>query len=187
MVIHRVAAWLHHEDIRAAHIFQNLKINLAVAETPQQRLADRNIQVAANTFGQRHMCSARKYFEAVVIHEARAPAILLLFAGKLQLFDGHGGRCGSTNDTRAFDSAEIPVARNCFANEGQVVRNPNSGSARHRWARENSKHRRTATRQRGFWSSSLEQIPRDLITPGMTPENRLLEIVRKAASLRAPA
>src|SRR6202165_4494164 len=132
------------------------------------------------------MCSARKYFEAVVIHEARAPAILLLFAGKLQLFDGHGGRCGSTNDTRAFDSAEIPVARNCFANEGQVVRKPNSGSARHRWARENSKQRRTATRQRGLWRSLLKQIPLDLIQPVIALENGLLKIVRKAVSLRAP-
>src|SRR3984893_15755856 len=101
-------------------------------------------------------------------------------------FDGHGGRCGSTNDTR-LNSAEIPVARNCFASEGQVVRKPNSGSARHRWARENSKHRRTATRQRGFCSSSLEQLPLDSIKPGMPSENRPLEIVRKAAFLRAPA
>jgi len=67
------------------------------------------------------------------------------------------------------------------------VLKPDSGSARHRWARENSKHRRTATRQRGFCSSSLEQFPLDSIKPGMPPENRPLEIIRKAASLRAPA
>src|SRR5229473_283364 len=81
----------------------------------------------------------------------------------------------------------IPVARDSLANEGPVVRKPNSGSARHRWARENSKHRRTATRQRGFCSSPLEQLPLDSIKPGMPPENRPLEIIRKAASLRAPA
>src|ERR1700722_11275109 len=86
-------------------------------------------------------------------------------------FDGHGGRCGSTNDTRAFNSAEIPVARNCFASEGQVVRKPHSGSARHRWARENSKHRRTATRQRGFCSSLLKHNPLDLIQPVIELEN----------------
>src|ERR1700738_1930845 len=99
-------------------------------------------------------------------------------------------RCGSEAGAplgRAMDLAKIPVARNRFANEGVFVLKPNSGSARQRWARENSKHRRTATRQRGFCSSSLEQLPLDLIKPGMTPENRLLEIVRKAASLRAPA
>src|SRR5713226_5884526 len=81
----------------------------------------------------------------------------------------------------------VPVARDSLANEGLIVRKPNSGSARHRWARENSKHRRTATRQRGFCSSSLEQLPLDSIKPGMPPENRRLEIVRKAASLGAPA
>src|SRR3984957_9143720 len=100
-------------------------------------------------------------------------------------FDGHGGRCGSTNDTR-LNSAEIPVARNCFANEGQVVRKPNSGSARHRWARENSKHRRTATRQRGFCSSVLQQYPLDLLKPRVPQEHWLLKIVCKASALRAP-
>src|ERR1700758_5059449 len=81
----------------------------------------------------------------------------------------------------------VPVARDSLANEGLIVRKPNSGSARHRWARENSKHPRTATRQRGFCSSSLEQLPLDFIKPGMTPENRSFEIVRKAAPLRTPA
>src|SRR5216684_7675777 len=87
----------------------------------------------------------------------------------------------------AVDRAKIPVARNGLANEGLIVLKPDSGSARHRWAREYSKHRRTATRQRGFCSSSLEQLPFDAIKPGMPPENRPFEIVRKAASLRAPA
>src|SRR6266850_2124486 len=81
----------------------------------------------------------------------------------------------------------VPVARDRLANEGLIVRKPCSGSARQRWARENSKHRRTATRQRGFCSSSLEQLLLDAIKPGMPPENRPLEIIRKAASLRAPA
>src|SRR5437667_5269871 len=81
----------------------------------------------------------------------------------------------------------VPIARDSLANEGLVVRKPNSGSARHRWARENSNHRRTATRQRGSCSSSLEQLPLDVIKPGMPPENRSLKIIRKAASLLAPA
>ncbi len=66
------------------------------------------------------------------------------------------------------------------------MRKPNSGSARHRWARENSKHRRTATRQRGFCSSFLKQNPLYLMQPVMTLKNRRFEIIRKAASLRAP-
>src|SRR5260370_8751459 len=77
----------------------------------------------------------------------------------------------------------VPVARDSLANEGLVVRKANSGSARQRWARENSKHRRTATRQRAFFSSSLGQLPLDLIKPGIPPENRLPAIVRKPASL----
>src|SRR5438874_1919662 len=80
----------------------------------------------------------------------------------------------------------VPVARDGLANEGLIVRKPNSGSARHRWARENTKHRRTATRQRGFRSSFLKQLPLDLIKPGMPLENRPFKIIRKAASLRAP-
>src|SRR6202022_4005635 len=101
-------------------------------------------------------------------------------------------RCGSANHfthflRRAIHQSNVPVARDCFANEGLVVLKPDSGSAPHRWVRENSTPRRTAPRQRGFCSSSLEQLPLDSIKPAMPPENRPLEIVRKAASLRAPA
>src|SRR5580692_1894469 len=106
----------------------------------------------------------------------------------------HWRRCGSTEANRGHKSTStsvlhftnVPVARDCLANKGLIVRKPSSGSARHRWARENSKHRRTATRQRGFCSSSLKQGPPDLSKTGVTPENGRLEIVRKAASLRAP-
>src|SRR6266436_4213104 len=87
----------------------------------------------------------------------------------------------------ALDLAKIPVARNCFANEGAFVLKPDSGSARQRWARENSKHRRTATRQRGFCSSALKQSPLDLSQSRVTPKNRAFKIVGKPASLRAPA
>src|SRR5437764_10450899 len=73
-------------------------------------------------------------------------------------------KADSTASTRGLPRdmhpTSVPVARECLANEGLIVRKPNSGSARHRWARENSKHRRTATRQRGFCRSSLEQDPR---------------------------
>src|SRR5579864_4343523 len=89
--------------------------------------------------------------------------------------------------TSALHFTNVPVARECLANKGLIVRKPNSGSARLRWARENSKHRRTATRQRGFCSSAVEQSPLDLIKTGVTPENGRLEVIRKAASLRAPA
>src|SRR6266699_2011539 len=99
-------------------------------------------------------------------------------------------KADSTASTRGLPRdmhpTSVPVARECLANEGLIVRKPDSGSARHRWAREYSKHRRTATCQRGFCCSSLEQDPLDAIKPAMAPEHRPLEIVRKAASLRAP-
>src|SRR5438132_6438195 len=99
-------------------------------------------------------------------------------------------KADSTASTRGLPRdmhpTSVPVARECLADEGLIVRKPNSGSARHRWARENSKHRRTATRQRGFRSSFLEQLPLDLIKPGMPLENRPFKIIRKAASLRTP-
>src|SRR6266849_2104679 len=85
-----------------------------------------------------------------------------------------------------MDQTNIPRAREALANEGLIVRKPDSGSARQRWARENSKHHRTATRQRGFCRPSLKQAPLDSAKPGMPPENWPLKIVRKAASLRAP-
>src|SRR5882762_1732318 len=88
---------------------------------------------------------------------------------------------------RGIHRAKIPVARNCLANEGLFVLKPDSGSARQRWARENSKHRRTATRQRGFRSSLPQQFPLDFCQARVTPENGPLKIIGEAASLRAPA
>src|SRR6266849_6920502 len=84
-------------------------------------------------------------------------------------------------------SAKIPVARNCLANEGLFVLKPDSGSARQRWARENSKHRRTATRQRGFRSSLPKQFPLDFCQVRVTPENGPFKIIAEAAFPRAPA
>ena len=56
------------------------------------------------------------------------------------------------------------------------------GSTRLRWVSENSKHRRTATRQRRFRCSLLEQFPPDTAEARVPPENRSLEIIREAAS-----
>src|SRR5208282_6537411 len=92
-----------------------------------------------------------------------------------------------STSTSALHFTNVPVARECLANKGLIVRKPNSGSARLRWARENSKHRRTATRQRGFCSSSLEQDPLDLRKTGVTPEDGAFKIVGKTCSQRAPA
>src|SRR5713226_6033423 len=102
----------------------------------------------------------------------------------------NGGAAGSEGGAPlggAIDRAMIPVARNGLANEGLIVLKPDSGSARQRWARENSKHRRTATRQRGFCRSSPKQFPLDGCQSRVAPENGGLKIIREAAFLRAPA
>src|SRR2546423_3269048 len=193
-------ARLHDENVRAANVFENLKINLAVAESPEQRFAQRHIQVAADALRQYRIRGPRENLKSVVVHDARAPCDHSAATplgmqpnrkGLLQ-WDGHEEtlRQNPRHASRLLCDAHqtsVPVARDSLANEGLVVRKPNSGSARHRWARENSKHRRTATCQRGFCSPSWEQFPLDLIKPGMSPENRSLEIIRKAASLLAPA
>src|SRR5438067_6905862 len=99
-------------------------------------------------------------------------------------------KADSTASTRGLPRdvhpTSVPVARESLANEGLIVRKPNSGSARHRWARENSKHRRTATRQRGFCRSLLKQEPLDLTKPGIPLGHRPLKIVGKAVAPRAP-
>jgi hypothetical protein len=75
------------------------------------------------------------------------------------------------------DQTTIRIARNGPANESLIERKPNSGSARLRWARENSKHRRTATRQQGFCSSVLKQNPFDFSQTGVLLENHFLKII----------
>ncbi len=52
VAVHRVMARLHDKHVRAANVFQYLEINLAVAKAAEQRLAQRHVQVAANTFRQ---------------------------------------------------------------------------------------------------------------------------------------
>jgi hypothetical protein len=68
-----------------------------------------------------------------------------------------------------------------------VFRKQPGGSARLRWVSEYSKHRRTATRQRGFRSSFLKQDPVNTSQPGMPPENDRLEIIPEMVFPRAPA
>src|ERR1700756_5403579 len=98
---------------------------------------------------------------------------------------------GSNQDTpsleRSLNQTSITIARDGFANEGLVGRKPYSGSARQRWARENSKHRRTATRQHGFCCSCSKQSPLDRCKSRVTLENGPFEIIREPAHLRTPA
>src|SRR6202035_5448347 len=84
-------------------------------------------------------------------------------------------------------SADISPARKGAAKEDLFFRKQASGSARLRWVWEYSKHRRTATRQRGFRSSCSKQIPANTSQPRVPLEDDALKVIREVISLRAPA
>ena len=73
VVVHGGMARLHDEYVRAAHILQNLKINFTVAESPEERFAQRHVQVAADALRQKRIRGPRENLESVVVHDARAP------------------------------------------------------------------------------------------------------------------
>src|SRR5215471_8262836 len=100
--------------------------------------------------------------------------------------DAEGSIARRTDNGAASDQTAIGIARDGLANKSLIERKPNSGSARLCWARENSKHRRTATRQQGFCRSVLKQFPLDFSQTGVLLEDRFFEIVEKRTALQAP-
>src|SRR5258708_6641714 len=52
VAVHRERAGLHDEDIGAAHVFKNLKINFTIAEPVELALADPHVQMPPNAFAQ---------------------------------------------------------------------------------------------------------------------------------------
>src|SRR5262244_3580981 len=100
--------------------------------------------------------------------------------------DAEGSIARRTDNGAASDQTAIGIARDGLADKSLIERKPNSGSARLSWARENSKHRRTATRQQGFCRSVLKQFPLDFSQTGVLLEDRFFEIVAKRTALQAP-
>src|SRR5262252_6850562 len=100
--------------------------------------------------------------------------------------DAEGSIARRTDKGATSDQTAIGIARDGLANKSLIERKPNSGSARLSWARENSKHRRTATRQQGFCRSVLKQFPLDFSQTGVLLEDRFFEIVGKRTALQAP-
>src|SRR5260370_24864968 len=92
-----------------------------------------------------------------------------------------------SDDGAQIQCATVPLPGEGFTDKRLVFQEPLGSSARLRWVTEDTKHRRTTTRQRGFRSSSPEHFPLDCRQAGNPPENGPLEIVRETASLRAPA
>src|SRR3970040_103651 len=74
-----------------------------------------------------------------------------------------------------------------FADETPVPGKLLGGSARLRWVSEESKHRRSASRQRGSRSSSPEQCPLDTCQAGGPPGDRRLEVGLKRRVPQGPA
>src|SRR5262252_6437332 len=101
--------------------------------------------------------------------------------------DAEGSIARRTDKGATSDQTAIGIARDGLANKSLIERKPNSGSARLSWARENSKHRRTATRQQGFCRSVLKQFPLDFSQTGVLLEDRFFEIVLKRTALQAPS
>src|SRR5258706_2230453 len=66
MEIRRIRARLHDEDVRAAHVFQNLKINLAIAELSKPGFTRFGAQVSANILGQARVGAATENLKLVV-------------------------------------------------------------------------------------------------------------------------
>src|ERR1700681_3639597 len=94
------------------------------------------------------------------------------------------------NSSGKIRPAQFPAVlcpRNSRAGKNLVFRKRPSSPARLRWVLEYSKHRRTATRQRGLCSSLPKQLPLDRSQTGIPGENSSLKVVREGASLRAPA
>src|SRR3989449_4518859 len=91
-----------------------------------------------------------------------------------------------SDDGAQIQCATVPLPGEGFTENRLVLEDPLGGSARLRGVGEDTKHRRTTPRQRGFRSSSPEHFPLDCRQAGNPPENGALEIVRETASLRAP-
>ena len=89
MLVNWITRRLHHENVHAAHIFQQLEVDFAVGKTLNLDLAHRNSDVAANLRGQRRIGRAAEELEALVLAQVAAP---LALHGRLGLFRP-GGVC----------------------------------------------------------------------------------------------
>jgi len=73
MKIRGIGARLDDEDIRAAHVFQNLEINFAVAEFSELGFAAFHAQVAADIVGQATVGASAKDLKLVVDQVCQFP------------------------------------------------------------------------------------------------------------------
>src|ERR1700704_3786607 len=153
MKIRRIRAGLHDENVRAAHVLQNLKINFAVAELAEPGVPRFGAQVAADILGQARVRAATENFKLVVDQESSFK------------------RWNCSGEIRPAHFTAVFCPRKSRADENLIHRKCPSSSARLRWVSEYSKHRRTATRQRGPCSSLQKQFPFDRNQTGISRED----------------
>jgi len=142
MKICRLRARLYDKNVRATHVLQNLKIKSRVAELAQHRAAALHSQIAANLVRQGSVRGSRENLELIRRRRERIPAP-----------PGHAGALQYSPRDRV-SQIKIWSCGNAWA-----ARRPALGFGTVRT-------RRTATRQRGFHGSGLEQIPLECFSAG---------------------
>ena len=65
-----ITGWLHHKDIDAPHIFEQLKINLSIGKALQLAFAEMNTDMGTNILGQFTVGRTGKDLEALVFAQS---------------------------------------------------------------------------------------------------------------------
>ena len=76
VLVHRIAGGLHHKDIHAAHVLQQLEVDLAVGKALDLGLAHLDADVAADLLGQRPVGRAAEELEPFVLAQVAAALAL---------------------------------------------------------------------------------------------------------------
>ena len=87
MIVGRIGGRLQDEDVLAAHVFLDLDEDFLVGEAPDAGLADRDVEIAGDRFGQHPVRIAREKFHAASL--AKADSILTgLLAARAAIASG---------------------------------------------------------------------------------------------------
>ena len=86
VLVHRPAGGLHDENIRSAHVLQQLEVNLAIGEARHPGLTQRHADVLADILRQRAIgCAGENLETPVLIRYARTPRLRLRFSASISL------------------------------------------------------------------------------------------------------
>jgi hypothetical protein len=76
VLVHRIAGGLHHKNISAANVLQQLEVNLAIGKALHLGLTQRHADVLANLLRQSPVCRSGKNLEALVVRIGASPLLL---------------------------------------------------------------------------------------------------------------